>query len=295
MVVEVSDQARPASDPALDSPFILSDIDGTLVPHPYFSGLTTAERAVYVKRMARCFDSPRFGLITGRGRASYDRLLADSGVALAHPAHPALLGLEFGAHLQARETILHESSAYAPLHAILDSIDEAVGTAALQRPEYASEGDLLSRMAQGRIQGFVLEPKALIGQVEWYFSEASTQAAFGHFVTNLINPLLIEHADVAVQVFSSRVDLLARGFVPKADLRERAGADAFDAATGGARSIIALGDELYDAYMFRYLRSLQGSVFSSVRCYSVGRDLPHADGRFDTILEALTQVESWLG
>lgn len=281
--------------------FILSDIDGTLVPHPYFSGMPSSQRAHYVHRVAALFDDDRFGLLTGRGHTNFERLLSEAS--LPTTLRPALLGLEFGAHFYRRNCTLFESPACPGVQGLLAALAEAFERATVRNPTFLPKDDLATRMALGRIEGFVMEHKALIGQVDWHYSEAFTLEAFGHFLVEEVNPLLIHQPNVAVQVFPSRIDILQRGFVPKAGFFERMPGSTFKSKT--PVHIIALGDELYDAYLFRYLRQ-RGEVpssngghessppFASVRCYSVGRRLPHTDGHFASIDEALTQVESWL-
>jgi hypothetical protein len=310
-VVEVTSQSHVQAlgpQEVFEGPlFILSDIDGTLVPHPYFSGMASSQRARYVERVASLFSDERFGLLTGRGLTSFERLLSDAN--LSRALRPHFLGLEFGAHLYAGQANLFQSPVASGVHAVLNAIGEAFGQMVLKNPNLAPKDDLLTRMAQGRMEGFVLEPKALIGQVEWFYPDALTQEAFGHFLSEVVNPLVLNQPDVALQVFPSRIDVLQRGFVPKAGFLERLPSSLL--GNGPAPHVIALGDELYDSYMFRYLREVhaQGlsettagvprkspgkSPFASVRCYSVGRELAFTDGRFASIEEALTQVETWL-
>jgi hypothetical protein len=284
MVVEVT---GPRTGEA--GTFVLCDIDGTLVPHPYFSGLTAEARAAYVVRMARLFAHPRFGVMTGRTLESFERMLSDAGV--APTARPRFLGLEFGAQLFSPRGPLAESTPFRPLSRILDAIGAAVG----ERPEYASRDDLLTRMARGSMEGFVLEPKALIGQVEWYFADSHLQHSFAELLHGLVNPLLLDEPQVSVQLFPQRVDFLMRGFTPKAGFLERMGEARAHEALGGARRVIALGDEPYDGYMFRYLKELTAAGrLDSVECYSVGKELPYADARLADPAEALDRVERWL-
>jgi|GEM_PF-4818336 len=278
MVVKVSSAGRT---------FVLSDIDGTLVPHPFFSGLTNTQRAAYIERMLALFAREDFGVVTGRAEESFQRLFSDSNL---KPCRPKFLGLEFAAVMLGRDEAYVTPKNFAPLNTLMRELAEATGA----RQDFASDEDLLTLMARGRIEGYLLEPKSRLAQVEWYFSDVRRQEAFGHFLREWLNPRLLDLPEITVQLFPTRVDLLERGFRPKWGFFERLPPGIFERLFSGYSRLVVLGDELYDSYMFRYVKTLQGGPFSRVECYSVGGPLPYADGTFATIAEALEQVEKWL-
>ena len=236
--------------------FVLSDIDGTLVPHPFFSGLTNAERGRYVARMQALFEHRNFGVVTGRAEDSYERLQHDSGLA---SRRPVFLGLEFATHLLGRSERFYTAPAAASLARLMSDLAHTLG----ERLEFASDEDILTRMARGRMEGYVLEPKTLVAQVEWYFPQLALQEAFGHFLREWLNPRLLAAPDLAVQLFPSRIDVLARGFVPKSGFFERLPPGVFETLFKGYDTLVVLGDELYDSYMFQYVKTLQGGFHSA--------------------------------
>jgi trehalose-6-phosphatase len=290
---------RASSFKAHKKKSVISDIDGTLVPHPYFSGISAAERKSNVRRLAELCKVPQFGLVTGRTWEGYNRIFSDSGETATFPS---LLGLEFGSQLYQQNKQILTTPNSPGMHKLLDELSAELELF----PEFRNTEDLFSRMKSGKIHGLVIERKAAISQVEWYFSEPHIQSKCAHIVKSHINPVLLEPTDVTIQLFDNRIDLISTGYIPKQgflDLsvsnrdkeitarldNQQSSPDPYSDFSGGL--VLALGDEFYDSYMFRYLKSLEGRRFERAYCIAVQRPLPFADAFFEDISSALDFVE----
>lgn len=263
---------------------VLSDIDGTLVPHPYGSGVPLERRATYVARLAALCQSPSFGLVTGRKLAGFERLFTECG---HPPVCPVVLGVEFGAHCYLRGVAIYEHQANAALAAIAHALHAALAT----RPEFSSPLSLIAQMAQGCIEGAVIEEKAAILQIDWRFKHEATEHLFEEFLFELLNPLLASERGLFAQVFGRRIDIAELGFVPKQAVWPKI-QRFFSESTG--KTLVLLGDELYDSYMFSDFLKNHSNSFADIVTCSVGRRLPHASRHFETVDAALDFVEATL-
>ena len=264
--------------------WVLSDIDGTLVPHPYFSGLSAAERVAYVDRLSALCVFPNFAVMTGRMVEGYRRLFEDSGRSLVFPA---ALGLEFGSLLYHSGKQWNTCLPYAPLQELVADLEAELA----KEPAFLIGSNLYERMKSGKMTGFVRELKHQLAQIEWYLDNEVLKRKCMQTVRDFLNQSLLGKGQpFRFQFFENRVDLLQPGFTPKAtfSLSDFFGAD-FDPTKD---FVLALGDELYDDHMFWHLKSQLGD---RALCASVGHTLRRAHHTFENEADTLDFVESVLG
>lgn len=271
--------------------FVVSDIDGTLVPHPYFSGIDVAGRAQYIRRVIDLFDRPNFALVTGRMKAGWERLFKEAGVARRFPK---ILGLEFGAQLYVDGELVHERAQNPLIHAIAEHMAAALG----EVPEFQVGESFEAQREKGLMRGYVIEEKATIVQIDWNFPDPGVSMRFVEFLTEKLNPYLTRSNEVYAQVLPHRIDVCEAGFVPKAhvwaDLCARVERGLLPA--GARPRAVVLGDEIYDGYMFNAFEALAPRTFSSVESWGVGKKkVPFAKGMKSDEAEALALVEALLG
>ena len=270
---------------------VVSDIDGTLVPHPYSSGMSVQQRAGYIQRFGALCSRPFFGVVTGRKKAGFDRLRQEGQ--LSAQLFPAFLALEFGGQIFFEGNQVHAHEPNALLQKYVLELCGALRTHA----EFSVLENIESQIQQGRMRGYVIEQKAAIVQLDWYFSDDAVRSAFTEFLFRFVNPYLLKTNQVYGQVFGHRFDLCEVGFVPKHGVWQKAPAAWKKNITSNGLvkpELIVLGDELYDAYMFQSFKALVPSVFSKVEACAVGGPLPFADRVFANEADALDYVEAVL-
>lgn len=243
--------------------FIISDIDGTLVPHPYHSGLSQAERNPYVHRLSRLLDLPTVACVTGRGRNNWNRLWSDAGLT---QKMPRLAGLEFGA-----EVYLHgKAEPYAHISAQREMVLQELKDEIKKHDVFRSQADPAEIMSTGRLSGYYIEEKHQIAQIDWSFATPALNLKFAEIVFGVLNPHLVKNPAIKAQVFHQRIDVLERHFIPKAALSAFVQRWVEDLAEEVSAPIChVFGDELYDDYLFSSIQELQGSLFSEVHTIGV--------------------------
>ena len=278
--------------------YIITDIDGTVVPHPYHSGLTQSERNPYITKLLHLMRNHHVACVTGRTLHGWKRLWTDSG---NDPHLPRLMGLSFGAEVYFHGKALpvtpnsHElEQATHELSAALDAI-----------PEFRNQADTADVMSKGKLQGYSIEVKPRIVQIDWNFATESLNLRFAEQVFHTLNPHLARKAALRCQVFHRRIDILSDGFVPKAELAHHI-ADWVQntrlAPAGGNTTqlpeCIVLGDELYDDYLFQSIKTLKPKVFGHVRCIGVRNGntalFQHADKVVESPDEAWELIDNEL-
>lgn len=267
------------------SVLVISDIDGTLVPHPFSSGVSLKDRAHHVERVGKLFKHKNFGLVTGRTRAGVKRLFSESGM---ESSEPYFLGVEFAAHLYQENKALQER----PQDKVLVEIKELLDT------ELARFGEAIDFLgpnfiSNGRLSGYFMELKSAMLQIEWDLGSAQKDAQFNTHLSYLLNPYLRRHEIVYTQVYANRLDLVSANFIPKQKFWKYA-EKSFKQAMTPKPALYLLGDELYDAYMFEEFIKLHKGEFSEIHAISVGRELPFATRQFANATETLTFVENLL-
>ena len=261
---------------------VISDVDGTLVPHLYFSDLSPQARESAVRRMERLCQHPRFGIVTGRRRASLDALFASAGFPGA-PDSCRLLACEFGAHIQSSGSLVRESPQDPHVLRVHGRLQEALAQGTLPRSD-------------GRfpLRGVFVEHKPSSVQIDWDLGDAAANLDIFREVSVLVNGLVLEHS-LGMQVFRNRVDVLAPSFQPKRGLVPWI-LRAFPEVRSGPHELVLLGDELYDNGLFEeFLQGAASSLFSSIRALSVEHHLPSATGHLETTEDALDLAEKVLG
>jgi hydroxymethylpyrimidine pyrophosphatase-like HAD family hydrolase len=274
--------------------YIITDIDGTVVPHPYHSGLTQSERNPYITKLLHLMRNHHVACVTGRTLHGWKRLWTDSG---NDPHLPRLMGLSFGAEVYFHGKALpvtpnsHElQQATHELRAALDAI-----------PEFRNQADTAVTMSKGQLQGYSIEVKPRIVQIDWNFATESMNLRFAEQVFHTLNPHLARKAALRCQVFHRRIDILSDGFVPKAELAHHV-ADwvqntrlAPVDSRGQLPECIVLGDELYDDYLFQSIKTLKPKVFGHVRCIGVRNGntalFQHADEVVESPKEAWDLID----
>jgi hypothetical protein len=267
---------------------VLSDIDGTLVAHPFLSGKNLDARRESVHRMFNLFSHPNFGIVTGRRKEGFERFFAEYDLEYRLPA---FLGVEFATHhaVHGEWVVWKEQSAL--VRRVMQSLQRVVEANA----EFGKGHDVFQALRAGKIETYFLEEKTVCAQIEAHFPEAALQRRFFSLVEDVVNPLAAGNAGLALQGFFSmgRLDILEKGFVPKAGFWgtiEKYRED-MSLAPDSELTVVALGDELYDSYMFRYLRSELGEKFGKVFTVSVGKVLAHATHWCRGTDDALSFVE----
>lgn len=259
--------------------YVITDVDGTLVPHPYHSGLSQDERDPYVHRLHRLIHSSHVACVTGRGAAGWRRLFDDAGLT---PVLPRLAGFEFGA-----DVFFHgERQPLKTRSGEVQAVLEELRSAFLSHQEFRNQTDITEIMSSGRLQGYFIEEKQQMAQIDWCFSSAALNLQFAELVFGILNPHLAHNRSLKAQVFHQRIDLLEHDFVPKAALADHVSKWVRETTCRVShRQCWVFGDELYDDYLFRSVKELVPSCFASVQCVAVanGRSarFQHADHLVD--------------
>jgi hypothetical protein len=248
--------------------YVITDIDGTLVPHPYHSGLSQSERSPYVHRLHDLIHSHHVACVTGRGEGGWRRLLHDAGV---QPALPRLAGFEFGADVYYHGERLQLKSSVGEVPAVLAELRSAFA----EHPEFRNQTDSSQIMSSGRLQGYYIEEKLQMAQIDWSFSSDALNLKFAELVFGVLNPHLAHNRNLKAQVFHQRIDLLEHDFIPKAALADHVLRWVRETTTSRAdRHCWVFGDELYDDYLFRSIKEMVPSCFASVFCVAVANGRP---------------------
>lgn len=267
---------------------VLSDIDGTLVDHPFLSGANLAARRSNVERMFSLFSYPNFGLVTGRRKVGFERFFSEYDIPYQLPA---FLGVEFATHHAVRGRWVVERKHSHSIALLMDKISRAV----VADLDFGRGHDVLQALRLGKIETYFLEEKTLCAQIEAHFPNAALQKRFFSIVEEIVNPAVAGSGNVVLQGFASmgRMDILERGFIPKAGFWETIDShrEEMQLCADSELTVVALGDELYDSYMFQYLRNEIGARFSRVYTISVGKSLLHATHFCSDTNRALGVVE----
>ncbi len=268
---------------------VLSDIDGTLVDHPFLSGSDVSARRSSVERMLKLFRFPHFGLVTGRRKQGFERFFKEYDVPMIMPS---FLAVEFATHLAVCGEWVQwkqQNQNISNLMRILQNHIEA-------NSDFGKGPDIIQALQSGTIETFFMEEKTICAQIEAHFPSEILRRKFFSIVEEIVNPMVAFHGGLVLQSFPSmgRLDVLEAGFVPKCgfwktieDHRDRLGLVPNEQLT-----VVALGDELYDSYMFRYLREEIGGKLARIFTVSVGKLLAHATHRCTHPTQALSLVES---
>jgi hypothetical protein len=257
--------------------YIITDIDGTVVPHPYHSGLSQEQRNPYVARLLELMRNHHVACVTGRTLAGWQRLWREAG----HEPHlPRLMGLSFGAEIYYHAKHVDGRAQSAELTQVVHELHAALET----EKDFRNQAEADDIMRHGRLQGYFFEEKTHIVQLDWNFATEALNLRFAEHVFHALNPHLAKATSLRCQVFHRRIDILANGFVPKAELAHSVRRWVDDTRlTDAARrpDCLVLGDELYDDYLFESMKRLEHDLFHKVTCLGVdngvGTRFRHAD------------------
>jgi trehalose-6-phosphatase len=252
---------------------VLSDIDGTLVDHPFLSGSHVEARRNSVERMFRLFENPNFGIVTGRRKEGFERFFREYDLAYSLPH---FLAVEFATH----HAVKGEWVVWRERNDHVNELMKALKYRVELDAEFGAGHDVFMALQKGKIETYFLEEKTICAQIEAHFPSVALQQRFFSIVEEHVNPLVTGFSSLTLQSFASmgRLDVLEKGFVPKAGFwptieRHR---EAFDLVVDSDLTIVALGDELYDSYMFRYLKDELCHRFHRVFTVSVGKKMTGA-------------------
>lgn len=290
--------------------YVITDIDGTVVPHPYHSGLSQEERNPYIARLLELMRNHHVACVTGRTMAGWQRLWHEAEL---EPHLPRLMGLSFGAEVyeHGRHVDPHKPTS-AELRSVVTELRHTLN----HEPTFRQHADTKDIMLRGRLQGYYFEEKTHIVQLDWNFASEAMNLRFAEHVFHVLNPHLAKATSLRCQVFHRRIDILANGFVPKAELSRhvehwvnttRLAPDPSLVLKGHSKShdkpfCLVLGDELYDDYLFESMNALSPALFKKVICIGVdngvGTRFRHAhrtvsgpDGAWAAITEAMGSSE----
>lgn len=270
---------------------VLSDIDGTLIPHPFLSGVTVEDKAEDVLRMFALFKNKNFGLITGRRKAGFERFFREYSVP---ETFPAFLAVEFATNIAVLGKWVLERSQNSSVSSLMRNLSAEI----CSHQEFMQGHDLASALQRGWFDTFFLEEKLLCAQIEGHFPDSKKLARYFGVVEKILNPYTIGADALAVQSFPSinRIDVLERGFIPKCGFWPtlEAHRESLGICANSELTIVALGDEHYDSYMFRYLQKDLGKRFKKVITISVSSKLSHATHWCSNTRTALSFVENVL-
>ncbi len=273
------------------SVLVLSDIDGTLIPHPFLSGVSTEDKSEDVSRMFSLFGHKNFGLVTGRRKAGFERFFREYRMT---ETFPAFLAVEFATHISVFGKWVVERAQNSSVSRLMNELAEEICT----YPEFNEGHNLAQALQRGWFDTYFLEEKTLCAQIEGHFPSPEKLARYFAVVEKILNPYTIGAGALAVQSFPSmrRIDVLENGFLPKCGFwptieshRESLGICADSDLT-----VVALGDEHYDSYMFRYLKNELGERFKNVFTISVSHKLNYATHWCHNTRTALSFVENVL-
>jgi hypothetical protein len=270
---------------------VISDIDGTLVDHPFLSGSHVEARRSSVERMFRLFEHPNFGIVTGRRKEGFERFFREYNI--PH-TFPNFLAVEFATHHAVSGEWVVWRERNAQLHELMKTLQHVVELDS----EFGTGHDVFMALQKGKIETYFLEEKTICAQIEAHFPSMALQRRFFAAVEEHVNPLVAGESLLSLQSFASmgRLDILEKGFVPKAGFwptieRHR---QAFDLVPDPELTVVALGDELYDSYMFRYLKEDLGHRFARVFTVAVGKKMVGATHVCAHPEKALSLVEGIL-
>lgn len=270
---------------------IISDIDGTLLPHPFEYENSSFDRQAMTSKFSQFCGHPQFWIVTGRRKSGYEKIFTDVNM---QPKFAKVTGLEFGSHLFFEGQVVHEPQQNQNLVKMVERFMAASATHEVFAPFVVGKLQYLT----GSLNGFIVETKAWLAQTEWSFPKSQKMhLEFEDFYRFLLNELLHDIPDVYLQIFLNRIDFVQRDFVPKAGMwsRLQKHVPQNDLNQYQGWELIVLGDEWYDACMFKDLKQFENKVFSKVTCVSVGKDLPYASQRVRDPQEAQNLVASILG
>ena len=243
---------------SLNETYIISDIDGTVVPHPYHSGQDQSSRARYVARLETLMKNSHFSCVTGRTFDGWKNLFQDAGL---EPHLPRLAGLSFGADTYYHGKLLPKKAPSPEMKLAIRELKDELA----KHPEFQKQTDFSGIQKFGLLHGFFIEEKSLITQIDWSFPSEGLNLKFAEVVFQTLNPHLAIQSSLRCQVFHRRIDILSDGFVPKAQLSEYVARWVAETRLESKHPVCyAFGDELYDDYLFASLRSLEHKVFSKV-------------------------------
>ncbi|MGA1296364.1 MAG: hypothetical protein ACO3X1_13720 [Burkholderiaceae bacterium] len=268
--------------------YLVTDIDGTVVPHPYHSGLSQEERNPYIKKLLDLMRNHHVACVTGRTMAGWQRLWREAEI---EPHLPRLMGLSFGADIYEHGKHVDVRKPSRELSEVVTELRNALEG----EPAFRQQADTRDVMLRGRLQGYYFEEKTHIVQLDWNFATEAMNLRFAEHVFHVLNPHLAKAASLRCQVFHRRIDILANGFVPKAELASHVTewvhntrlAQVVPSRVTNKRNshtaslhaeghpldpkpeCLVLGDELYDDYLFESMRSMVPRVFHRVTCIGV--------------------------
>lgn len=260
--------------------YIITDIDGTVVPHPYHAGLSKEDRKPYVSKLRKLIHNHHVACITGRTFRGWERLWRDADY---EPAAPRLLGLCFGAETFYHGRLIPAQNRSPDLEAVIHELRSALE----RNPDFRIEAEVAEIMKIGKLQGYFIEEKPRIIQIDWNFPSEHLNHQFSETVFSCLNRYLARKHALKCQVFHNRIDILAEGFVPKAELTShiehwvletRLARTQDEDSLNAKPDCIVLGDELYDDYLFESVKTLASKVFANVRC--IGVQHPHTKVEF---------------
>jgi len=271
---------------------VLSDIDGTLIPHPFLSGVSTEDKSEDVARMFSLFEHKNFGLVTGRRKAGFERFFREYNMA---ETFPAFLAVEFATHVSVFGKWVVERSQNSSVSRLMKELAAEIGAYS----EFNEGHNLAQALQRGWFDTYFLEEKTLCAQIEGHFPDAEKLAKYFAVVEKILNPYTIGAGALAVQSFPSmrRIDVLENGFLPKCGFWPtiESHREALGICADSELTVVALGDEHYDSYMFRYLKNDLGARFKRVYTISVSHKLNYATHWCPDTRTALSFVENVLG
>ena len=241
-----------------DSPLlVVSDIDGTLIPNPYYSNISRGDHAKLCHKLKDLLERrPEIWLATGRTFETYAYLLKTFSGAIAYPDY--FLG-EFGSDVYRRGapyTSLAQDPVLMECERIFTDLLVEMGY-----PEDLREGE-------HALEGVCLETKRRIMHVDWDLgSEATDRRVLEEFPERL--KTVPEVSGLFVRVFEDlrRIDLCSPGFVPKVSVWER-----FAGLLAGKSLVWIFGDDAYDQDMFRTVKAM--APWAEVRFGSANPEIP---------------------
>jgi hydroxymethylpyrimidine pyrophosphatase-like HAD family hydrolase len=233
------------------------------VPHPYHSGLGHTVRASYVHQLETLMKSNHVACVTGRTFEGWKNLFTQAD---RDPHFPRLAALAFGAEIYFHGKLLGKKHISAEMSQLIQELKSELS----KHHEFDKQTDFTGMQRFGRLNGFFIEEKTSITQIDWNFQTEATNLKFAELVFQILNPHLAKRAALKCQVFHKRIDILSHGFVPKAGLSEHVHQWVNETrAESGKPLCYVFGDELYDDYLFESIKSLEGKTFQKVETIGV--------------------------
>lgn len=241
---------------------VISDIDGTLIPNPYYCKISPKQHArLCLDLMKLLTGNPRMWLATGRTFQTYSSLLQTFGGAVAYPE--IFIG-EFGCDIY-KQGASHLSLPQDPVLMECERIFTDL-LVEMGYPEDLSDGE------QG-LHGVCLETKRRIMHVDWDLGSDGEDRRFLREFPERIRSVP-EVRGLSVRVFENlrRIDLCSPDFIPKVSVWETLGGQLL-----GKEQIWILGDDAYDREMFAAIKKTAPAA--TVKFGSANPDIP-ADAYF---------------